>query len=722
MVKVRVLDLGKMAYGGYAQDNYASGVYTQPAQGGYNGTLQPVDRDEANIEAEKGEVVVGDIVNNGTNQTFKIGGDNHATPGQEAMGKEGGTPLNIADGFIFSKRMYLDSEEKKYFDINKNGRVSFAEAAEKYMNNKYLSKLENDTSDDIDKETAELKIAENNEILTKLALLQESKKGFDGGLPQGAEDVLANYNIEQSEIMPQEEQPQMAYGGKFVGGGDTKRTYNLPYGKQGEVYFQTGQDDMYNNLALLDEKLSDENLKAAIKAELEGELNGKIKNAVVAQKVREAIADPDKFDQFIESFKKINFLNQVAKSRGYNQQHTGNHKQAHDEYYKYVSDLIDRPTFDALMRDGGDEGIGFQAIFTGLSRINENNNQYNIGVTARGKDDEHYNDKRKTGIRFKDTDTTSSAIDGLIWDNTLQQTAIANPPKPETPPEQPAEQAPAERPAPTKEITEAARPPYGWSRGDIRNYMNSLLDYYTERKYGPYMPRLEYQSALPYHVNFEQGVNQLQSQANSANEMASQYGPQAAAAMMQATQANIIPGIAQYIDQSNKTNQGFDNQWALQEMANRNNFAAQKAALEKQYYDESVASQQNYDNAKRALRHAALAYRNIGESNASQTWNENMMHPKMRIDPYTRRVMYVPEADTPVEPGAAAKSGTEQYLAWFNSYGKNLPEEMQLAMFYHLTGTTPTGRDTTEKYNLQQQKARDKEIQDLVKSLQKTNS
>lgn len=236
------------------------------------------------------------------------------------------------------------------------------------------------------------------------------------------------------------------------------------------------------------------------------------------------------------------------------------------------------------------------------------------------------------------------------------------------------------------------------------------------------MPRLEYQSALPYHVNFEQGVNQLQSQANSANEMASQYGPQAAAAMMQATQANIIPGIAQYIDQSNKTNQGFDNQWALQEMANRNNFAAQKAALEKQYYDESVTSEQNYGNAKRALRHAALAYRNIGESNASQTWNENMMHPKMRIDPYTRRVMYVPEADTPFEPGTEAKSGTEQYLAWFNSYGKNLPEEMQLAMFYHLTGTTPTGRDTTEKYNLQQQKARDKEIQDLVKSLQKTNS
>ena len=58
-----------------------------------NSTLQPVPREEANLEAERGEVAVLPT-KGGVPDTFKIGGERHS---------KGGTPLNLpSDSFIFS--------------------------------------------------------------------------------------------------------------------------------------------------------------------------------------------------------------------------------------------------------------------------------------------------------------------------------------------------------------------------------------------------------------------------------------------------------------------------------------------------------------------------------------------------------------------------------------------------------------------------------------------
>ena len=57
-------------------------------------TLGPVNREEATIEAEKGEVAYGDINGDNFTETYVIGGKRHAA---------GGTPLNLPPGtFIFS--------------------------------------------------------------------------------------------------------------------------------------------------------------------------------------------------------------------------------------------------------------------------------------------------------------------------------------------------------------------------------------------------------------------------------------------------------------------------------------------------------------------------------------------------------------------------------------------------------------------------------------------
>jgi len=61
-----------------------------------NSTLQPSPREEATLEAERGETVVTNLQHEGIPEFYTIGGKPHS---------RGGTPLNLPENsFIFSKK------------------------------------------------------------------------------------------------------------------------------------------------------------------------------------------------------------------------------------------------------------------------------------------------------------------------------------------------------------------------------------------------------------------------------------------------------------------------------------------------------------------------------------------------------------------------------------------------------------------------------------------
>jgi hypothetical protein len=154
-----------------------------------NNTLQPVDRDEANLEAEKNERVV--VNQDGIPTNFKVGGKRHS---------EGGTPLNLpANSFVFSdtKDMKIkDPTILAQFGIT-TGVHTPAGIAKRYDINKYRAILADKDASDLDKKTAEMMIANYNLKLAKLSLVQESKKGFPQGIP-----AIAMPYIESLEINP----------------------------------------------------------------------------------------------------------------------------------------------------------------------------------------------------------------------------------------------------------------------------------------------------------------------------------------------------------------------------------------------------------------------------------------------------------------------------------------------------------------------------------------
>lgn len=174
-------------------------------------TIGAVPREEATLEAEDGETVVGDINQDGYLEHFKFRGKRHS---------EGGIPANIPAGsFIYSdtKKMRIkDQEVLKHFGLSsfKKGGVTPATLAKQYDINKYMAILRDENSDPVAKRTAQFMLDNNLKKLAELALVQESIKGFPDGIPAIAESVMGpmGSDMGQSQAAPQEMQ-QARYGG-----------------------------------------------------------------------------------------------------------------------------------------------------------------------------------------------------------------------------------------------------------------------------------------------------------------------------------------------------------------------------------------------------------------------------------------------------------------------------------------------------------------------------
>jgi hypothetical protein len=184
-------------------------------QGKTTRTIGAVPRDQANLEAEGGETVVGDLTGMGIPQHYTISGPRHA---------QGGVPMDLPDNsFIFSDFNQMSIKDPialEYFGkaMKKGGKVKGytpAEIAKQYDNNKNIETLKNKNSDHLDRKTAELNLSNNNLKLGALALFQEAKKGFENGIPELSYPYLEKLGVNSEEMFAQQEQglPQAKKGG-----------------------------------------------------------------------------------------------------------------------------------------------------------------------------------------------------------------------------------------------------------------------------------------------------------------------------------------------------------------------------------------------------------------------------------------------------------------------------------------------------------------------------
>jgi len=186
------VEIGKLPEGYKLEDGKV--VRTYKHGGTTNKTLQPVDRDVANLEAEKNETALTDLDDDGSFELYNIGGKRHT---------EGGTPLNLPEqSFVFSdtRAMLLSKEELAELGIISKKKMTPAAASKKFPLNEYIEIINDPEADKIAITTAEEMIDKNKIKLSQIAFIQESKKDFSDGLPLASYPFLIDQGIDPQEI------------------------------------------------------------------------------------------------------------------------------------------------------------------------------------------------------------------------------------------------------------------------------------------------------------------------------------------------------------------------------------------------------------------------------------------------------------------------------------------------------------------------------------------
>jgi hypothetical protein len=157
-------------------------------------SLNPVPRDEANIEAEKGETVLTDLDNDGNFELYDIGGKRHTG---------GGTPLNLPpQSFIFSDtaKARFNKTQLAELGITSKKKMTPAKATKNFELNPYIGALADPHSDKIKDTSAELMLEKNKLSLSHIAFMQEKRKEFLEGIPLAAHPYLVSQGVDPIEF------------------------------------------------------------------------------------------------------------------------------------------------------------------------------------------------------------------------------------------------------------------------------------------------------------------------------------------------------------------------------------------------------------------------------------------------------------------------------------------------------------------------------------------
>lgn len=623
---------------------------------GVNTTLKPVPREHANLEAEKGETAYGDINGDTIPEHFNIGGKKHYN---------GGTPLSLPDNsFIFSNDKNLKISNPtilKEFGKSVTKKFTPAEIAKQYDINNYRKFLQDPNSDELQRKTAEKMIANYNMKLGKLALVQESKKGFPNGIPQVAMPYVTTNNVNPQELVfgKNKQQPE-SQPEQSKTGGEKKKRVKVVF--PGPNFYQMGGPLMQAPTALVP-NVTNSPLEGSVAGAVNApkSLTGDPKFDASFSSLTSMLQDPNNQDlrdgiyqdykskmpdsklsedEVINNF--INFQRQVHVIQGHRGKDTdfmtskdwdkgGN--RANSVYTSTATSL-------GLTPMTSDQIKSAQATYQSIYDLSSDDKykdylggfDFGKGALAQvGVGDQTYKG------------ASISPIDGIFGNTTVGQIVLAKTPPAQTQPEQ--IQQPAkdkvddyyQAPIPPEQPV----PPSQWWMQDIVGTAGAAADMARIKKYMPWSSPME--AFLPtttfYDPTRELAANA--EQASIAQQAAAMFaGPQAYSARAQATQAQAATNAADIMSRYNNLNVGVANQAALQNSQIQQQTAGFNQQQSQDLYDKTMIVNQNFDNAKAMARQQLRQGFMDAITNRANAQVLNQLYPQYNISPITGGMMH----------------------------------------------------------------------------------
>ena len=191
----------------------------------------------------------------------------------------------------------------------------------------------------------------------------------------------------------------------------------------------------------------------------------------------------------------------------------------------------------------------------------------------------------------------------------------------------------------TKPVVNKSNIKYGWTNPDKLNYLNSLINLATVKKYDPFEPTMKFQKPEVSFLDPSRALAANAEQMNASRQAAGMFaGPQSRYSFNAGQYGkNAADIIGQYANQ----NISIGNQ-ASQIAANTANQQAQfDTQRAKRLYDAGVIGEQQYQNAIRQARTGVLQAYTQGSRNAADIYNMNMTEsPYFATRPGTNTIYF----------------------------------------------------------------------------------
>jgi hypothetical protein len=643
-------------------------------------TMTAVPREEANLEAEGGETVVGNIDGSGMPSKYNIEGPRHTN---------GGVPLNLPDdSFIFSdtKSMIIkDPTILKMFGVSPKRGYTPAELSKKYDINKYRALLQDSNSDKLTKKTAEMMIKNAVIKLGALALAQEGKKGFPQGIPEMAKPYMEAMGIAEEDLIPKEEAPQqpqeqmsqgeeaegpsqempmnmpngepiaqpqemseempeemgappMAMYGMEMGGYDMP-FYNDPnemaYG--GMVYQKGGGKDR----AMTDAELEERRQKAKEIKKIKG------------KKCPEGYRLVNGFCQKGNITEAEAAQSSLGKAKGTN---TGVRNPAWEK--TMCAELSKGVSPEALAAQGHGTAAGIRSRFAscikkGEEVIKTGSEDYDV---LQLEDEPEVTPEKKCQCpdpmdetQWIDVECPEDGSEPVCGEDMVVSDQVAGAPPRQNP---------------------------KWWLQDTVNTMGAFGELMGIQKEMPWEARVDLEEPRPTFLDPTRELAAQSEQANIASQAAAQFaGPQALNARLSAIQGQGAAQAANTLSNINNQNVNIANQFEGQQVGIRNQEQMLNQQMANRLYDKNTIANQQFQNAKTAGRANMRQAYNTALTNRSKTDAMNQMYPNYQVDPSTGGMVAYTPTEKEGNPGEDEQEITE-YVDSISGYDPKIQAKL----------------------------------------------
>lgn len=694
-MRVRITRLPKARTGYQVQGGLVNDV---PAMGGrdynayigapdmkVNRSLTAVPREDANLEAEGGETVMGNIDGSNIPSFYTIQGPRHAN---------GGVPLNLPDdSFIFSdtKSMKIsDPTLLKMFGLsNKKGGYTPAEMSKKYDINKYRQVLQDPDTDKIARKTAEIMIKNAVMKLGALALAQEGKKGFPQGIPEIAKPYMEANEIAEDDLIPQEQVPQqrmpedqMSQGEEGVGPGQ-EMPMNMPNGEPiampEEMEEASPEQMMEAPMAMYGMSMggfgmpfyNDPNEMAygGVAQYQKGgggrALTGDELKKAAAEKEARKVKEIEKGYEDVGGgrFAKGTIQETAGEKKKFNVYKGTGKKQTKAQQDAYLNGVCQRMKTGDLQNYEASELVGkfFSAAF--LSRMEKcvtktGEKKQDVDVIQKDEAPDLTIDKPGKKCQCPDPMDETKWIDVKCPDD-------------------------GSEPVCGEDITiddseytmQQPRQPKWWLQ-DTVNTMGAFGDLMSTKKYMPWEGRVDLEEPRPTFLDPTRELAAQSEQANIASDAAAQFaGPQALGARLAAIQGQGATSAADTLSRINNQNVNIANQFEANQVGVRNQEQLMNQQMANRVFDKNVIANQQFDNAKRQGRANMREAYNTALTNRAKTDAMNQMYPNYQVDPSTGGMVNYTPTDKEVTPGEDELSA-EEYVNSISGYDPKIQAKL----------------------------------------------